>query len=74
MQGLKLCVWVIFIFRQPHQVIGGHPIKFRQRSDSKGTDVLIIVTLIFAESRFGKPGLFSQLLQYQVLIHYPQVF
>ena len=29
MQSLKLCVWVIFLFRQSQQIIGGHPIKFR---------------------------------------------
>ena len=74
MQGLKLCVWVIFIFRQPHQIIGGHPIKFRQRSDGKWADVFVIIALIFTESRFRKPGLLGQLLQRQVLIYHPQVF
>ncbi len=27
MQRLKFCVWVIFIFRQPHQIVGGHAVK-----------------------------------------------
>lgn len=33
----------------------------------------IVVALIFAESRFGKPCLLGQLLQGQVLIHHSQI-
>ena len=28
MQRLKFCVWVIFIFRQPHQIVGGHAVVY----------------------------------------------
>ena len=74
MQGLKLCVWVIFIFRQSHQVVGGHPVKLCQGCNGKGADVLIVLVLIFAQCGLGKAGLFGQLLQSEVLVYYPQVF
>jgi len=70
MQSLKLRVWVIFIFRQTHQVVGGHPVKFRQCCDGKGTDVLFF-PFVIPQRRLRQTGLRFQLFQCQVLIDYP---
>ena len=40
MQRLKFYVWVIFIFRQPHQIVGGHAVKVRQRCNRKRADAV----------------------------------
>ena len=63
MQGFQLCVWVIFCFRQSHQVIGGYPIELCQRRDAERADVLEIVRLIFAEGSTGNPRRFEKLFQ-----------
>ena len=74
MQRLKLCVWVIFIFGQPHQIVGGHAVKLCQRCNRKWADVFVVIALIFPQCRLRQTGLFCQLFQRQVLIHHPQVF
>lgn len=48
MKGVKLCVWVVFIFSQPHQVIGGDTIELCQCCDGKGADILEIFRLILS--------------------------
>lgn len=52
MQRLKFCVWVIFIFRQPHQIVGGHAVKVRQRCNRKRTDVLVVIGFVFSQRGF----------------------
>ena len=74
MQRLKFCVWVIFIFRQPHQIVGGHTVKVRQRCNRKRADVLVVIGFVFSQRRFRQAGLLRQLFQRQVLVHHPQVF
>ena len=74
MQRLKFCVWVIFIFRQPHQIVGGHAVKVRQRCNRKRADVLVVIGFVFSQRGFRQAGLLRQLFQRQVLVHHPQVF
>ena len=74
MQRLKFCVWVIFIFRQSHQIVGGHAVKVRQRCNRKRADVLVVIGFIFSQCGFRQAGLFCQLFQRQVLVHHSQVF
>ena len=52
MQRLKFCVWVIFIFRQPHQIVGGHTVKVRKRCNRKRADVLVVIGFVFSQRRF----------------------
>ena len=73
MQGFQLCVWVIFCFRQSHQVIGGYPVELCQRRDAEWADVLEIVRLIFAEGCTGNPRRLGKLFQCQTAL-YPQIF
>ena len=65
MQGLKLCVWVIFIFGQPQQIVRGYAIEIRQRRDRKRADILVVIGFIFSQCRFGQTGLLRQLFQRQ---------
>lgn len=74
MQRLKFYVWVIFIFRQPHQIVGGHAVKVSQRCNRKRADVLVVIGFVFSQRGFRQAGLLRQLFQRQVLIYHPQVF
>lgn len=47
-------------------------IKLCQWDDGKRAYVLIIIILVFAERRFGKPGLVGQLFQGKSVLH-PQI-
>ena len=49
MQSVQLCVWVIFLFCQPQQVIGGHPVELRQLHHAERADVLEIVGFVFSQ-------------------------
>ena len=68
MQSLKLCVWVIFIFGQPQQIVRGYAIEIRQRRDRKRADILVVIGFIFSQCRFGQTGLLRQLFQRQVAL------
>ena len=74
MQRLKFCVWVIFIFRQPHQIVSGYAVKIRQCRNGKRADVLVVISFILSQRRFGQAGLLGKLFQRQVLVHHTQVF
>ena len=52
MQSVQLCVWVIFLFCQPQQVIGGHTVELCQRHHAERTDVFEIVGFVFSQRRF----------------------
>ena len=49
MQSVQLCVWVIFLFCQPKQVIGGHAVELCQLYHAERTDVLEIVSFVFSQ-------------------------
>ena len=72
MQIMQVCVWVIFCFRQPQQIVRGHAVEFRQRDDAEWADVLEIIGLILAQGGFGNTGFLRKLLQSQVPFH-PQI-
>ena len=74
MERLEIRIRDGLIFRQPHQIVGGHAVKLCQRCNRKWADVLVVIALIFPQRRLGQAGLFCQLFQGQVLIHHPQVF
>ena len=40
MQSVQFCVWVIFLFCQPQQVIGGHAVELCQLQHAERADVL----------------------------------
>ena len=52
MQSVQFCVWVIFLFCQPQQVIGGHTVELCQRHHAERTDVFEIVGFVFSKRRF----------------------
>ena len=45
MQSLKLRVWVIFIFRQPHQIVSGYAVKIRQPKKWQIFPAALVITL-----------------------------
>ena len=49
MQSVQLCVWVIFLFCQPQQVIGGHAVELCQLHHAERADVLEIVGFVFSQ-------------------------
>ena len=52
MQSVQLCVWVIFLFCQPQQVIGGHAVELCQLHHAERADVLEIVGFVFSQRGF----------------------
>ena len=72
MQIVQVCIWVIFCFRQPQQIVRGHAIEFCQSDDAEWADVLEIIGFVFSQSGFGNAGFFRKLLQSQVPLH-PQI-
>ena len=48
-QSVQLCVWVIFLFCQPQQVIGGHAVELCQLHHTERADVLEIVGFVFSQ-------------------------
>ena len=53
MQVCKIGVWVIFCFRQPQQIIGGHAVKLRQLDKGIVADVLEILRNKRLQRNFG---------------------
>ena len=49
MQSVQFCVWVIFLFCQPQQVIGGHAVELRQLHHAERADILEIVGFVFSQ-------------------------
>ena len=54
MQVCKIGVWVIFCFRQPQQIIGGHAVKLCQLDNGIVADVLEVLRFIAAQRRLGE--------------------
>ena len=48
-QSVQLCVWAIFLFCQPQQVIGGHAVELCQLHHTERADVLEIVGFVFSQ-------------------------
>ena len=52
MQIVQVCVWVIFCFRQPQQIVRGHAVEFRQSDNAEWADILEIIGFIFTQCGF----------------------
>ena len=62
MQIVQVCVWVIFCFRQPQQIVRGYTVEFRQGDNAEWADILEIIGFIFTQCGFGNAGFFRKLL------------
>ena len=52
MQLMQSCVWVIFCFRPPHQIVAGNTVIVSQHQNAIRADVLAVIRFIFAECGF----------------------
>ena len=69
MQLMQSCVWVIFCFRPPHQIIAGNTVIVSQQQNAVRADVLAVIRFIFAKRGFRDAHLNSKLLQGQFFHH-----
>ena len=69
MQLMQSCVWVIFCFRPPHQIVRRNAIVVRQHRNAVRADVLAIIRFIFAKRGFRDAHLSGKLLQGQLFRH-----
>lgn len=69
MQLMQSCVWVIFCFRPPHQIVAGNTVIVRQQQNAVRADVLAVICFIFAKCGFLDTHLGSKLLQGQLSLY-----